>query len=181
MVPENFIALLAQNNGAEARTVLEDGLSQIILNRLEERKRELAGGLFSGYATEPVQEEFEQLEEGISQIEKYPHTFSKGTVKQFKKEQRQTRVSDAVWDKRFDRDMAKKKLKESEQLDEISAGTAKSVGDKRHTQGLKFYGMSERSTDPLVKKVFAGKAEKLNKKAHNAYGYSFKKAHADSK
>ena len=63
MVPENFIALLAQNNGAEARTVLEDGLSNIVLNRLEEQKRELAGGLFSGYATEPVQEEFEQLDE----------------------------------------------------------------------------------------------------------------------
>ena len=63
MVPENFIALLAQGNGAEARAVLEDGLSNIVLNRLEERKRELAGGLFSGYATEPVQEEFEQLDE----------------------------------------------------------------------------------------------------------------------
>jgi hypothetical protein len=73
------------------------------------------------------------------------------------------------------------RFEESTQLDEISALTAKHVGDKRHSQGLKFYGMSDRSTDPLVKKVFAGKAEKLNKKAHNAYGYSYKKAHADAK
>jgi hypothetical protein len=69
MVPENFIAMIAQGNGAEARAVLEDGLSNIVLNRLEERKRGLAAGLFSGTSTQPVTEENEAAEKHDDEVE----------------------------------------------------------------------------------------------------------------
>jgi hypothetical protein len=63
MLEGNFVTFVAQDQGVEARAVLQDDLSQRVLEHLEERKRELAAGLFSGHASEPVQEESEQLDE----------------------------------------------------------------------------------------------------------------------
>lgn len=56
MLQENFISLVAQDRGAEARQVLQDDLSARVLDHLENRKHELAKGLFSG-STEQVTEE----------------------------------------------------------------------------------------------------------------------------
>jgi len=164
MVPENFIALLAQNNGAEARTVLEDGLANIVLNRLEERKRELAGGLFSGYATEPVQEEFEQLDESPNTEELGPDDWARA-VKVAKKNGSwqshhaanpgaaviphpdkpgkyaryiQQSTIDSHGRDRSDVDKFGRRRfhEESEQLDEISTMRAHSLGKKRFALGI---------------------------------------------
>lgn len=56
MLEGNFVTFVAQDQGAEARAVLQDDLSQRVLDHLEERKRELAAGLFSGQVTESKKE-----------------------------------------------------------------------------------------------------------------------------
>ena len=56
MLNENFITLVAQDNGAEARLVLQDELSNRVLETLEARKRELASGLFGGTTAQVTEE-----------------------------------------------------------------------------------------------------------------------------
>lgn len=48
MLEGNFVTFVARDQGVEVRAVLQDDLSQRVLDHLEERKRELAAGLFSG-------------------------------------------------------------------------------------------------------------------------------------
>ena len=56
MLNENFISLVAQDKGTEARLVLQDELSNRVLETLEARKRELASGLFGGAAAQVTEE-----------------------------------------------------------------------------------------------------------------------------
>lgn len=64
MIQENFIALIAQDHGADAKAMLQDDLSNRVLESLEARKRELAQGLFSGGPSQVTEEKDDKKEDG---------------------------------------------------------------------------------------------------------------------
>ena len=177
MLHENFIAMVAADRGAEARGILQDNLSAIVLDHLEERKRELAAGLFSGTPNEQVTEDAEELEEGTYEMPdgsevrngveadrawKIHHQQNpKSKKSQF---HTSTRVA-----------TPKKKVTEEgvEQIDEISGSTALSVAKKRLTQAQK----AQRSDS---KTAYGRKLQNLDAddkygKAKKAYEYAFNK------
>lgn len=80
MLQENFISLVAQDRGAEARQVLQDDLSARVLDHLETRKHELAKGLFSG-STQQVTEAEEKKDDEKHDDEKADEKLVKKLVK----------------------------------------------------------------------------------------------------